>query len=649
MAAPRVDRRLAAILAADVVGYSRLMGRDEQGTLDRLKAHRKELVEPLVAEHGGRIVKLMGDGILCEFPSAVDAVRCAVLVQQGMAEREADAPEEQKIHLRIGINVGDIIHEPDGDIYGDGVNVAARLQTLAEPSGVLLAGNVHAQVKDKLPFRFEPTGRHRIKNIAEPVEAWRVLADGAMRHRRVRVPRPHWAAAAAATMMAVLVLLGGGWWLWPGGQTPAGKASVAVLPFDNLGGDEPTGRLADGITEDIITDLARFRDLDVIARNSTAVYKGKPVDVRQIGKELGVGYVLEGSIQRQGDSARVTAQLIDTRTGAHAWSERWDRPLADVFAVQSEIAERVAGSLGGGMSFAAITANEAQRAKRRPPASLSAYEHYLLATEAKAQQTEPLVRKGLEHAEAAIALDPNLARAYTARGWLRYFAISFGADYATSFQEMGADFRKAVELDPLDAEARAALANWLQEAGNFPEAVAEVRKAVSMSPSNGHVLVTAASLLAFAGEVEEALTAADRAVRLDPRMPPGLLRGVKDAFFLAREFERTIDAVLRMPEDGRSRGSVFMLAVSYAFLGREREAEAAKAVFVARYGSVSAELWLNQGFVFGRERERDLFVESFRKLGLPVCAGEEELKTVAKPTRLPECEAKRAKMAGPKT
>ncbi|HZI19607.1 MAG TPA: adenylate/guanylate cyclase domain-containing protein, partial [Pyrinomonadaceae bacterium] len=243
MAAPRVDRRLAAVLAADVVGYSRLMGRDEQGTHDRLKAHRKEFLEPLIAEHGGRIVKLMGDGALCEFGSAVDAVRCAVLLQQGMTEREAGVAEQDKLRFRVGINVGDVIHE-EGDIYGDGVNVAARLEQLAEPGGVLVARNVHNQVQGKLAFRFEPAGRHRVKNIAEPVEVWRVVSEGAAPRRRLPALRPRRSIVPAAAVLAalVLVLLGGAWWLWPEGPAPAGKASIAVLPFDNLSGDEPTGR-----------------------------------------------------------------------------------------------------------------------------------------------------------------------------------------------------------------------------------------------------------------------------------------------------------------------------------------------------------------------------------------------------------------------
>jgi class 3 adenylate cyclase/TolB-like protein len=318
--APRVERRLAAILAADVVGYSRLVGADEAGTIARLKALRQELIEPQIAEYHGRMVKLMGDGALIEFASAVDAVECAVAIQNGVAERQSTEPEDRRIQFRIGINLGDIIVE-DGDILGDGVNVATRLEGLAEPGGICVARNVHNQVKAKLALPFEAMGAHRVKNIAEPVDVWRVLLDGVAAPAAPRPPASSWRTTRwlmpALGALVVLVFAAGVWHFWPAEPPPKGKPAIAVLPFDNLGGDEATGRLSDGITEDIITDLARFHDLDVIARNSTDVYKGKAVDVRQVGKDLNVGYVLEGSIQRQGDSVRITGQLIDARTGAH--------------------------------------------------------------------------------------------------------------------------------------------------------------------------------------------------------------------------------------------------------------------------------------------------------------------------------------------
>ncbi len=318
MATARVERRLAAILAADVVGYSRLMERDEDRTLARLKAHRREFVEPRIAEYQGRIVKLIGDGALVEFASVVDAVRCAVLIQQGMAEREAAVPEVERIRFRIGIHLGEVIHESDGDLYGDGVNVAARLEQLAEPGGVVVSGTAYDHLQGKLDLPLEFAGEQRVKNIERLVRAYRVRLDGkAIRFRLPFRGVRRLALPVATALLLALVLAAGVRHFWPAGPPASGRPVLAVLPFENYGGDEATGRLADGLTEDVITDLARFQDLDVIARNSTEAYKGKPVDVRQVGKALDVGYVLEGSIQRQADRVRVTAQLVDAQSGAH--------------------------------------------------------------------------------------------------------------------------------------------------------------------------------------------------------------------------------------------------------------------------------------------------------------------------------------------
>ena len=556
--APRVERKLAAILAADVVGYSRLVGADEAGTIARLKALRKELIEPLVAEHRGRIVKLMGDGALVEFPSAVDAVECAVAIQKGVSEREAIKPEDRRIAFRIGINIGDIIIEGD-DILGDGVNVAARLEALAEPGGICVARNVHNQVKAKLALPFAPMGEHRVKNIAEPVEVWRVALDGvatapAARRLAASWPTTRWLMPALAALLA-LVFLGGIWHLWPGAPPPKGRPAMAVLPFDNLGGDEATGRLADGITEDIITDLARFRDLDVIARNSTAIYKGKPIDIRQVGKDLNAAYVLEGSIQRQGDSVRVTGQLIDAGTGAHVWSERWDRPAEDVFAVQTEVAEKVAAALGGSLTMGQISRAELERAKRLRPNDLTAYDYFQLGKELKATYSN--IDQGIDYLTKAVTLDPQLARAYSVRAWLHNFSIAFGADAASALQRMIADAEKAVALDPQDCElvATLAFARGLFQ-GRWAEADAQFRSAVEMCPANSHTLILAACGLAAIGKAEEGAGFADRALRLDPRMTPANLSGAKDAYYMARRYEDTIDAVMRMPEEHRGRDFV---------------------------------------------------------------------------------------------
>jgi class 3 adenylate cyclase/TolB-like protein len=390
MAAARVDRRLAAILAADVVGYSRLIERDEAGTLERLKAHRKSFIEPLIAEHRGRIVKLMGDGALCEFGSVVDAVHCAVLVQQGMAEREADTPEDQRIRFRIGINLGDVILE-DGDLYGDGVNIAARLEGLAEPGGVLISATAYDQVEGKLPLALAFAGEQRVKNIERSVRTYRIDLAGSPKARPLAATRfrhrPPLAIATAAAVLLAALGAGGAWWYWgrsvpppapeaaqPLEPLPAGKVSLAVLPLGSPGGDARQERLADGIAEDLIGEFGRYRNIAVIAKSSSFTYKGKPVDARQVGRELGVRYVLEGDLETDPERVRVAVQLIDAGTGAQVWSERWDRPLGEVFAVRDELVQQIAGTLlgyggpvlGDRVERAQKAAAESRRLRLRP-------------------------------------------------------------------------------------------------------------------------------------------------------------------------------------------------------------------------------------------------------------------------------------------
>jgi TolB-like protein/Tfp pilus assembly protein PilF len=399
--------------------------------------------------------------------------------------------------------------------------------------------------------------------------------------------------------------------------------------------------LADGITEDIITDLARFRDLDVIARNSTGVYKGKPVDIRQVGKDLNVGYVLEGSIQRQGDSVRVTGQLIDAETGSHVWSERWDRPANDIFAVQTEIAEKVAASLGGDLTMGQIARAELERAKRRRPNDLTAYDYFQLGKESKA--TVSNIDQGIEYLTKAVTIDPQLARAYSVRAWLHNFSIMFGADAATALPQMFADAEKAVALDPQDCESVATLAFVRVYQARWTEAEKQFRSSVDVCPANSHALILAASGLASIGKAEEGAGLADRALRLDPRMTPANLTGVHDAYYMAQRYEDTIDIVMRMPEEQRARSSWVFLAASYARLGRTEEAAEAKAKLLKAFPNVSAERVLNEDYVFARKQDEDLFVDGFRVAALPVCMTAEEIAAFPAAKPLPECQAERAK------
>jgi tetratricopeptide (TPR) repeat protein len=372
------------------------------------------------------------------------------------------------------------------------------------------------------------------------------------------------------------------------------------------------------VVEDIIIDLARFRDLDVIARNSTTVYKGGGIDPRQVGRELKVRYVLGGSIQRQGKQIRLTTQLIDTATGHAIWSERWHRPAKDIFAVQAEVAAQVAGALGGMGGSAVINAQEILKTRRRPPASLTAYDHYLLANEGRALFTTESISRGLEHANKAIALDPTLGRAYVARAWLNYIGVHHGADVGKALAAMHADATHALALDPNDAEARVALAFYFSGCGRFEESKAQIRTALQANPNSAQVLVVAAAMQAWNGQPEEAVELADRALRLDPRMSAENLGCVKDAYFFARRFEDVVAIISRIPQDGRGRGSRLLLTLSYALLRRQEEMARARTELLAAYPSISAELLMNEDWRFAREEEKALLLDGFRAAGLPV-------------------------------
>jgi TolB-like protein len=471
---------------------------------------------------------------------------------------------------------------------------------------------------------------------------YRVLTDArAARSRvlswRVAVRRQRLALAP----IAILLLCGFGavaWYALPHGTHRAGRPAIAVLPMDNIGYDEATSRLADGLTEDMITDLARFQDLLVIARNSTLIYKGKTVDVRQVGKDLNVEYVLEGSIQRHADQIRISAQLIDAETGANLWAESWDRPLADTFAVQTEVAEQVAGLLGSISGMNSITADRIRKLKGRPPANLTAYDFYLLAVEARRVFTKEAISAGIDDATKAITLDPNFARAYGIRARLEFNTIhNNGVDYDTAMREMEADARRAVELDPNDPETRGAWAWYLSDTGRQSEAEAEIRAALAVNPSNVGVLHFAAAILAFSANPEEGAELADKVLQIDPRADVPTLNTIKDAYFYTRRFEKLIAVVTRVPENARTRMGRLYLAFSYALLGRRDEAARARAVALKLYPNISAEVLLNQGMVFTRPQEEKLFLDGFRAADVPLCAADADLAKIAKPVRLPEC------------
>jgi TolB-like protein/class 3 adenylate cyclase/Tfp pilus assembly protein PilF len=659
--APRTERKLAAILAADVVGYSRLVGNDEAGTIARLKALRQKFIEPLIAEYHGRVVKLMGDGALVEFASAVDAVECAVAIQKGVAEREAAVADDRRLTFRIGINVGDIIVE-DGDILGDGVNVAARLEGLAEPGGICIARNVWNQVKAKLGLPFEPMGEHKVKNIAEPVTVYRVNFDAGGRasgRRLVRARR--WQAVAAALVLLLALGAGGAWYGMrplPGLMTagaavvPAAaekpalplpdKPSIAILPFENLSGDPKQERLAGGITEDVITDLSRFRELFVIARNSTEVYKGKPVDIRQVAHDLGVQYVLEGSLQIDGERVRITAQLIDGITGAHLWAERYDRPTDDIFVVQDEVTQKIAGTLATPMA-GVLTRAGRESAHRKPPESLQAYEDYLLGIEYKHRFTQEDNQKAKELLSKAIEIDPSFVRAYVGLAMAYSNDIDDGwtSSRAGSLNAWLKAVRTALALDPSDSQAHMMLANYCQYTGDFEQSLAEFEKAMSLNTNDADVLLIAAWGMPWFGRPEQAAELADRAIRLNPNYPDWYNQGLLPVYFFTGQYDRAL-AVTQSRLNREMWDYVFRPLV-YAQLGRTTDAATAAADLVESSPEYSAERWLSNTGWFSRDIELNLFLDSNRKAGLPVCATEAQLANYPDMKRLGQCEQQRAK------
>ncbi len=461
------------------------MGEDEAGTLAALNSHRTEFIHPTVSEYGGRIVKLMGDGALVEFPSVVDAVESAVAVQRGMNERNADIPESKRITFRIGINLGDIIIEGD-DIYGDGVNVAARLESEANPGGICISGDAYRQIVGKIDLTFEDLGERTLKNIAEPVHAYRVTAEEA----------PNAISKVSLSL--------------------PDKPSIAVLPFDNMSGDPEQEYFADGIAEDLITALSRFRWFFVIARNSSFTYKGKAVDVKQVAAELGVQYVIEGSVRKAGNRVRITAQLIEAATGRHVWAERYDRDLSDIFEVQDEITTAITGAVGP--LFAAV---EAQRASRKAPENLDAWDLAMRANGHVWRVNKTDLGEAQRLFAEALALDPDSSFAHSglAFAYMREAGASLAEDFLASRDKAYDAAQRAIELDEQDARAQLALA-WVYHVRQENELAATAcQKALQLNPSLADAEGFLGLINAHLGNYDEALRHIDQAVRLSPQDP----------------------------------------------------------------------------------------------------------------------------------
>jgi adenylate cyclase len=512
------SRKLAAILAADVVGYSRLAGSDEDRTLARLRALRSDLIDPTVAVHHGRVVKRTGDGALVEFRSVVDAVRCAVEIQNAMVERNAGVPAERRIEFRIGIHLGDVVEESDGDLMGDSVNIAARLEGIAQPGAICLSEDAYRQVRARLDLKVDDLGQTQLKNIVEPVRVYSLQVGLPAQAKAASPVEPEEKPAPRLTL--------------------PDKPSIAVLPFQNMSGDPEQEYFADGMVEDIITALSRARWLFVIARNSSFTYKGKAVDIKQVGRELGVRYVLEGSVRKAGARLRITCQLIDAVTGAHLWADRFDGSLEDVFELQDKVALSVAGVIEPALQEAEI-----RRSTARPTSSdLTAYDLYLRALPLMRGWGKEPALQGLDLLREAIARDPNYGRALVGAAWCTSQLVAGGwaEDPETDRREALNLVRRAVRAAPDDPEVLARAAGTLDLVGeDIGRSLAMLDHALTLDPSNARGWFWSGFLRLFAGSTETAIEHFEKSLRLDPRTPVRHFydTGLGACYFLQRRFE----------------------------------------------------------------------------------------------------------------
>ena len=588
MAEGRTERRLAAILAADVVGYSRLIRADEEGTLDRLKALRNKIIDPKVAEHNGRIVKLMGDGMLAEFASVVDAVGAAIEAQRSITEHNAGLPEEKRIEFRVGINLADVVIDGD-DIQGDGVNVAARLEGLADPGGICVSGGVYDQVRDRVDAPFEDMGKQEVKNIDRPMQVWRWAAD---------TPT---AAPNSEKKSEPLSL--------------PDKPSIAVLPFDNMSGDPEQEYFSDGITDDIITDLSKVSGLFVIARNSTFVYKGRAVDLKHVARELGVRYVLEGSIRRAGGKVRINAQLIDATSGSHLWAERFDGDLKDIFALQDQITESIVTTLA-----VTLTRAEQGRAMHKETRILQAYDYVLRGTTYHHRLTREDNVKAKEMFVQAIELDPDYAPAYAGLAWVLVHDSNQGwsTDPKASLELALEHARRAVLLDDGLAKAHMVLGDVFCWMKRHEQAVAEGRRAIALDPSYAEGHMALAYYLVTSGQAEKAVEEAQKALRFNPVYAHQIYYSVLgQSLYMTKQYEAAMAASEQgVSRDPNARGLRIWLAATYAQLGQMDDAR--------RHAKELLRLWPNFSLQrlakllpYKSKPDLDHWIDGLRKAGLP--------------------------------
>ena len=634
MAVDQLDRRTLAVLAADVVGYSRLMEADEPGTIARLKAVRAEVVDPLIAEHHGRLVKLMGDGALVVFESVVDAVSCAVAIQRAVAGRDAGLPEAERIVFRIGVNLGDVALV-DGDVYGDGVNVAARLEQMCDPGGVVVSGTAYDQLHGKLDLVLDFAGEQQLKNIARPVRAYRARLDGTAR-RRVRFgwrparPRP---VSVAATVALALLVMAGGWYALvarrptPTSEVPSGtvaqgvQPSLVVLPFTNMSGDPSLDYFGDGITEDLTAQLARNPELRVIARSTAFAYKGKPVDMRRLGRELGARYALESSVRKAGDKVRIVAQLIDTATGTHVWADRYDEEGGDILSLQDQVAQRILASLGG--FHGQIRQAAYRQVWAKPAATLEEYDYFLrvhdLIVSGRPEaldEARRLALEGLQRYPASGFLKIKLGWTYMQRADR---GVSAGAeresDLARAYElgEEGLAHRDLTPLAELHGHWLMALAK-LYHKHDYTAALAEREAALALAPSDAIVNADLARVAVFAGKPDLVVASLPGLLGEAPAKARSWLVGeLGRAYCLGGQQALGIERLESLEADAFTYEA---LAYCYAEAGRRDEARAAVRGLLAQDPSVTLAAARKRN-PFKDQAVLDRYLANLREAGVP--------------------------------
>ncbi len=618
-----MERRLTTILAADIAGFSRLIGVDEEGTLEAQRSLRSELIDPLLERHGGRIANTAGDSLLIEYPSAVEAVRCALALQAGLAERNAEIPEDRRIVYRIGINVGDVVDQA-GDLLGDGVNVAARLEALAPPGGIIISRSVRDQVRDRLELRLSDLGQMSVKNIARPVRAFQLLNEG---ETAMRAPgkSTYGFLRIAAIAVLLLILIGAGvvWQSQRLGNTPAVKSvlsdkpSIAVLPFDDFTQEEGQNYFVDGMTEDIITDLSKVSGLFVIARNSSFVYRGKNVDIKTVGQELGVNYVLEGSVRRSGDQVRVNAQLIEVATGGHLWADRIDGETADIFKLQDQVTRHIVSALKVRMTSA-----ELRRRENGTRVDPQAYDLYLQAR--KLHSTFKLTDRPemLRLYGHAIKLDPGFAQAHAQLANVAFDVARLDHFWIMPQKEAYAlvesHTAEALELEPDNAMALSTLADQALRAGEAEKAIVMIDQAVTAAPSDIDTVGRQAFILSRSGHHSDAVATAELLLRLEPNPTAVQLAVLSHTYFHAKRYEEAIKyGELALKMDVNASWALEILAPAYARLDRqEKLAQTMKELFKV-WPEISLRHYRYHLDYFRPASNLEHLLESLRLAGVP--------------------------------